>query len=477
MPLRVLLATCAAMLLWCASASANIPAYFGGWGIIPRGTSSITILTVPAEYSTINAACNQANSDTNAAHYYVIVVSPGLYAGDGCQSFRAMMLKGADPLSVPIVNDLSGSIGTDKGIFLQSAGTLYADSFVLEHYTDSSGNGSGFRSQSTDDYAGFYGNNLTTSYTEMGIETFNSLTSYVEQSNNLISNSGIPGDVGAELSHGYYIGQAQNAVVRATEICGDNAGGNSLKSRAAETYSLDNIIYTAVADPNQPECLVGNGSYSIDLSNGGRGVLVNNTVYHGIYNDPANNAHSITLCPEGSCHVTDSIVAYGNSINAGAGMIVFLTLPGVPSIPGAFIGGSGNTMGPSSISMIDNFGSYYIEGFVPLVPTTTGPYGLLSADATVITPPTASTVTGFIGVLSYGAQVSGSYYHVNLNGTDVTNDGAASGGVKIIAADWGGSIFACNNSHQWIYWSGYYNAWYPYNFQNGSAPNPAWGTC
>jgi hypothetical protein len=455
------------LLLLASPAAAGPPSYFGGWGEIPLGATVTVYQVGPSQtYTTVNAACNAADADSNAVHYYVLQVASGVYAGDGCNASRSMAIIGANPLSLPLMDDTAGNINNDKGIYYHNSGSIYIDSVAFKNYGDSSGNGAALRDQSPTGYCGVFVNNTNVTGTEMGYLTEPDFSCYQQYSNNLISNIG---NLYSQIAHDFYMGGSMMVVIRDTEACGSLHQGNTVKSRAASTLVFDSALYTAAPDPNQPNCQTGDGSYSVDISNGGRVILENNTITHGAYNNPAGNGNILTQGAEGNLHTTNSYTITGNTVVGTPDLnMLYIGAAATSAMPN--FQGAGNTVPDPILSLYSPAASGY-----NLLTATTGPYGVLSVDGSVSAAPSGGTAAGLAGNWTWGTGITGGYTPL-LNGTANTSGGAGNTGATKLATDYGGRTFGCfPNAGGWLYFNVQYNTWFSISGVFGA--NPAWGTC
>lgn len=107
--------------------------------------------------------------------------------------------------------------------------------------------------------------NVNFSHNENGILTW-------DRSNKiLIEDSIFEGNGKAGRSHGMYIGDAKQLIVRRSRIIGSKDEGHGIKSRAEHTLIENSVIAS----------LEGNDSYLIDIPNGGNAVIRNSLLVEG----------------------------------------------------------------------------------------------------------------------------------------------------------------------------------------------------
>jgi hypothetical protein len=169
------------------------------------------------------------------------------------------------------------------------------------------GNGAGIR---------FEAGNLSISNSwfhdnQNGILTAANPTATLTISNSEFNNNGS----GTGLTHNLYVGDIASLSITGSYFHDANVG-NQIKSRA-EANSITN---TVIADGAN-----GNGSYSIDLPNGGQNTVTGNTLQKG---PNSQNTHYVAVGEEGSVH-PGSATLIGNNIfinHVGAGSSPFALL-------------------------------------------------------------------------------------------------------------------------------------------------------
>ena len=104
-------------------------------------------------------------------------------------------------------------------------------------------------------------------------------------------------------AHQIYIGRVDTAIFRFNYIHHAHVG-SSIKSRAANTL----VTYNRIIDGR-----TGTGNYSIDLSEGGRALVLGNVIQQSPF---TNNYHLITFAPERrNRHENVLVVAYNTLVN------------------------------------------------------------------------------------------------------------------------------------------------------------------
>ena len=404
--------------------------------------ASTTVLTVPSgQYPTIGAAVAAANADTNLADDYVISVAPGTYTNDTAEIDRPMTIEAAVPGSAVILNE-TVPLPNEKGIFLAYA-SLTINGLTLENAEISNslgGNGAGIRDQDTstsNDTLTVM--NSTFINNQMGILTDNGPTESTVLINNVFINNGNPNV--SYFGHAIYIGASGSLTAIGNEACGTNIG-HDIKSRAYMNVIENNTLYDGAADPNQPSCNAGSTSYALDLPNGGVALVMGNTMVQGVATE---NTTIFAYGEEGLIYPINTITFTDNTMdNSLPGAIGIYDNPNAP-IP---VVGSANAFASSIATQVDP----------PSANQLTGSVGPISADASIVTAPSNSSLTTAAGTWTFvNIQPQPGQYEIFLNGT------YAPGYAAEMKVDNGGQMYAYNS---------YLKGWYVWNngWQQTAAP-------
>jgi hypothetical protein len=102
-------------------------------------------------------------------------------------------------------------------------------------------------------------------------------------------------------AHGVYIGLAQRLTV-VRSVFQNQRIAHHIKSRARFSEIADNVIVDGE---------YGTASYAVDLSNGGTGFILRNSIHKGPLSD--NTSASIAIAPEGASNPGHGVYIHGNS--------------------------------------------------------------------------------------------------------------------------------------------------------------------
>ncbi len=168
---------------------------------------------------------------------------------------------------------------------------------------------------------------------------------------------------GAGNIHNIYLGNL-NAVTVTNSIFENAQIGHEFKSRAVNNTLTNNVFISGVG--------VGTGSYDIDIPNGGKAVIENNTIIKG---PNAENRNMVHFGGEGIPYAGSSLTVTGNLFDstAAGGYAVLNATPVTAKISGNVFSGidaASIAQGPSRISGNQNgggaaFGDATLEGLVP----------------------------------------------------------------------------------------------------------------
>ena len=267
-------------------------------GLIPVGTpvyaagSPIETVGVGKEFSSIGAAVAAATDGT------VILVDAGTYTNDFATNLAKVTLiavggRVEDVATVPPPN-FKGLITTENDL------TVEGFDFSGVRIPDAEGhNGAGIR----DDNGNLVIENDSFSQNQDGILTNSGGYSITIDHSVFNDNGGNDGN-GAGNIHNVYIGAI--ASVTATNSIFENAQvGHEFKSRAAANTITNNQFISGVG--------IGTGSYDIDLPDGGKDTVTDNTIVKG---PNAENHAMVHFGGEGIPYAGSSLTLTGNLFQA-----------------------------------------------------------------------------------------------------------------------------------------------------------------
>ena len=187
-------------------------------------------------------------------------------------------------------------------------------------------------------------------------------------------------------THNIYIGQIASAVIN-NSYFHDALGGHEIKSRALKTTITNNRIFENAGD----------GSYNIDLPNGGVGIISGNTIEKG---PNAPNFTAIHFGGEGTPYAGSSLSVTNNTVvNDNAHGILLSNAAGVP------VSFTNNTVwGFTAANMFSPPARVTASGTTTLSARPTLDLSSLAPDVTAATPPPgpAATVEVTTPYLSFG---------------------------------------------------------------------------
>ena len=275
------------------------PVEYGRAGAV---TASGHILTVGAgqQFATLAAAVSASvDGDT-------IRVNAGYYVNDFAEITHKVIIEGVGGMAkfVATAQPANGKaqLVTDTDVTIRNlevSGTTVPD-----------GNGAGIRSQ---------GGNLTLVNTYFHNNQDGVLAAAVPGSTVSIYDSEFSQNgSGTGSTHGIYANEIGTLTIRNSWFH-DTSVGHEIKSRADNT----------VLDGNRITQAAGNGSYDVDLPNGGYVVLTNNLIEKGA---GASNSNTVHFGGEGPPYTGSSLTATGNTfVNDRPGAVLFLNHAGSPA--------------------------------------------------------------------------------------------------------------------------------------------------
>ncbi len=257
--------------------------------IAPAAGSTILTVGPGKQYSTIHAAIAAShNGDT-------IQVQAGTYTNDFASINTDITLEGVGGM-VNMVSTVQ--IPNGKGILITNGNdTINNFSFSGAYVAPADANGAGIRDQAgnltlNNDY--FFNNQNGL----LGGAAGSTITiNYCEFANNGVSD---PSSAGYGYTHNLYAGGGA-LIINNSYFHGANIG-HEIKSRA---------VTTTIQNSRIDDGSSGTASYSIDLPNGGNGLIKNNVIEQGPMSD---NPRIITFGEEGGLWAGSSLQVTGNQV-------------------------------------------------------------------------------------------------------------------------------------------------------------------
>lgn len=188
----------------------------------------------------------------------IVRLEPGTYKEGGT------LKKGHDGV---LISGSPGVVFDGVTVGGKAAFVIQSDNITMEgvkciNMAVGSGNGACIRHES--------GNltlrNVNFSFNENGILTWSNSNKI------LVEDSVFEGNGKGGRSHGMYIGDAKQLIVRRTRVVSSKDQGHGIKSRAEHTLIEDSVIAS----------LEGDDSYLIDIPNGGNAVIRNSLLVEGV---------------------------------------------------------------------------------------------------------------------------------------------------------------------------------------------------
>jgi len=280
-----------------------------------RANADVVLTVGPTgQYSTIAVAVAAADADTNAGHYYDIIVTPGTYINDFPDVTRAMTITANPNYAGQVVLDATEPLPSEKGIILTTA-SLTVNGLTFEGAEiDNSlgGNGAGIRDQNTGAGASLIVANSSFIGNQEGILTGDDTTEAIQIIYSKFENNGNPDP--DYFQHALYVNNAGSLTVNDSLFCGQLIG-HDIKSRAQVTIVANSQVYDGEADP-AAGCGAGSTSLGIDIPDGGLAEILKNQIIQGAATE---NYKMIDYGEEGLPYTSNGIVLYGNNFtNIGA---------------------------------------------------------------------------------------------------------------------------------------------------------------
>ena len=264
---------------------------------------------------TIHDAAGQAkDGDT-------IEIDAGTYTGD-VAVWRAsdLTIRGVGGGRPQLVAD--GEAAEGKGIWVTAGNNIRIENIEFSGAAVGDNNGAGIRAEG----AGLTIFNCYFHDNQEGIlTTENPNSDIVIDSSAFVHNGTSSGQ-----THGIYIGHVRTLYVRGSVFQGTTIG-HHIKTRAETNY----ILYNRILDFAE-----GTASYSVDMSNGGRGYIIGNIIEKG---PKADNFTMIAIAMEGPSNANQEIYVIGNTMvmDRSSGMFVHSRSPGMTVIADNIMAGPG----------------------------------------------------------------------------------------------------------------------------------------
>ncbi|HEY1506335.1 MAG TPA: hypothetical protein VGF92_18670 [Stellaceae bacterium] len=218
-----------------------------------------------------------------------------------------------------------GEAAEGKAIFVTKGKNIRVENIEFSGAAVGEGNGAGIRAE---------GANLTVFNCYFHDNQEGILTSEDPTSDILIDNSAfVHNGTQSGQSHGIYIGHIHTLYVRGSVFQGTTIG-HHIKTRADNDY----ILYNRILDFAE-----GTASYSIDLSNGGRGYIIGNVIEKG---PKADNYAMIAMAMEGPTLREQELYIIGNTMvmDRSSGLFVHSRSPGLAIVADNIMTGPGQPM-------------------------------------------------------------------------------------------------------------------------------------
>jgi hypothetical protein len=243
---------------------------------------AVKTVGIGKQYSTIPSAIAAAqDGDT-------IQVNAGTYSNQYAHITKNITLEG---VGGKVKMTSTGLIPNGKGILVTN-GNITINNFEFSGAKVADRNGAGIRYES----GNLVLNNSYFHDNENGLLSAASATGSITINGSEFASNGR----GDGYTHNLYVGKIANLKID-NSYFHDAKVGHEIKSRALNTTITNSRIYD----------LNGTASYSVDLPNGGKGVIQNNVIEQGPLSQ---NPIIISFGAEGSLHAGSSLLVSGNTI-------------------------------------------------------------------------------------------------------------------------------------------------------------------
>lgn len=286
-------------------------------GAQPKASGRVVHVGPSRDIKTIKEAANQAkDGDT-------IEIDAGTYTGD-VAIWRANNLTIRGVGGRPHLN-ADGEAAEGKAIFVTKGKNTRIENIEFSGATVGDNNGAGIRAE---------GANLTVFNCYFHDNQEGILTSEDPTSDIIIDSSAfVHNGTQSGQTHGIYIGHIHTLYVRGSVFQGTTIG-HHIKTRADNDY----ILYNRILDFAE-----GTASYSIDMSNGGRGYIIGNIIEKG---PKADNFTMIAMAMEGPTLSQQELYVVGNTMvmDRSSGIFVHSRSSGLAIVANNIMTGPGQPM-------------------------------------------------------------------------------------------------------------------------------------
>jgi pectate lyase len=286
-------------------------------GAQPKASGRVLRVGASRDIKTIKDAASQAkDGDT-------IEIDAGNYTGD-VAIWRAnnLTIRGAGGRPHLIAD---GEAAEGKAIFVTKGKNIRVENIEFSDAKVGDNNGAGIRAE---------GPNLTVFNCYFHDNQEGILTSEDPTSDIIIDSSAfVHNGTQSGQTHGIYIGHIHALYVRGSVFQGTTIG-HHIKTRADNDY----ILYNRILDFAE-----GTASYSIDMSNGGRGYIIGNIIEKG---PKADNFTMIAVAMEGPSLAQQEVYVVGNTMvmDRSSGVFVHSRSPGLAVVANNIMNGPGQPM-------------------------------------------------------------------------------------------------------------------------------------
>ncbi|HVA14175.1 MAG TPA: right-handed parallel beta-helix repeat-containing protein [Stellaceae bacterium] len=297
-----------------ATASLVPPPSMAEAGTQPHASGRVLRVGPSRDIKTIHAAADQAkDGDT-------IEIDAGNYLGD-VAVWKASNLTIRGVGGRPHL-DADGEAAQGKGIWVTAGNNIRIENIEFSGAKVGDNNGAGIRAE---------GANLTIfncyfhDNQEGILAADNADSDIVIDSSAFVHNGTQSGQ-----THGIYINHIRTLFVRGS-VFQDTTIGHHIKTRAENDY----ILYNRILDFAD-----GTASYSIDMSNGGRGYIIGNVIEKG---PKADNYTMIAIAMEGPTLPEQEVYVVGNTmvLDRSSGIFVHSRSPGTTVVADNIMAGPG----------------------------------------------------------------------------------------------------------------------------------------
>lgn len=299
----------------------------------------------------------------------IVEIDAGTYSGDVCTwTADRLTLRGVGGFAALEAN---GQAAGGKAIWVIQGDENTVEWVAFSGATVPDQNGAGIRQEGTSltiDHCYFHDN-------EDGILAGDNAESDIVIRNSEFANNGY----GDGQSHNIYINHIRSFTFQ-NSISHHAYKGHTLKSRAAETW----VLYSALSDG-----VDGQGSYQIDLPNGGFAVILGNVIQQG---PAAENSALVSFAEEGATNTAQALYVVNNTFVNDRGSGTFIrNSSGNDSvvINNLLVGGGTALDGPGQLqTCLETNDAGFVDG-------AAGDYRLLETSVAIDAGSDPGSVNGF----------------------------------------------------------------------------------